>query len=458
VSAAGPRRRSRVPQGQLERLGRIGWMAGELTLGGALEKVRRLAGGAAAPSAAGGAAAGKAASALLSGANARRLAKRLSAMRGAAMKLGQLLSLEGDDLLPSEFAEALAVLRADGDAMPDAQRERLLAEEWGAGWRERFAEFDPEPIAAASIGQVHRAVARDGRVLALKIQYPGVASSIESDVDNLVTALRWSRLLPADVDLSGLAAEARRQLVREADYEQEAASLERYGALLADEPGVAVPRVHRDLTTQRVLAMDFLPGVPLEDLCGPEHAQERRDVMAALLYRLLLREIFELRFVQSDPNFANFLWLPGERRLGLVDLGAAHPVAPHVAAHYARLLAGAMAGSREALRGFAFALGYVRADEPQDRIEGVVDALAIGCEPFAARGPYDFARSDLTERLRSAALELAFVRGHRRPPPVETLFLQRKFAGTFLVCARLRARVDLRALAAPFIEDALRAA
>jgi hypothetical protein len=200
MPASPPRRRSRVPHGPLER----------------------------------------GASALLSSANARRLAKRLSTLRGAAMKLGQLLSLEGDDLLPPEFAEALAVLRADGDAMPDAQRERLLAAEWGAGWRERFADFDPEPIAAASIGQVHRATARDGRALALEIQYPGVATSIESDVDNLVTALRWSRLLPADVDLADLAAEAKGQLAREADYEREAACLERYGALLADEPEVAM--------------------------------------------------------------------------------------------------------------------------------------------------------------------------------------------------------------------------
>jgi predicted unusual protein kinase regulating ubiquinone biosynthesis (AarF/ABC1/UbiB family) len=371
------------------------------------------------------------------------------------MKLGQLLSLEGDDFLPPEFAEALAVLRADADAMPDAQREGLLAAEWGADWRERFAAFDPEPVAAASIGQVHRASARDGRVLALKIQYPGVATSIESDVDNLVTVLRWSRLLPADVDLAELAAEAKRQLAREADYEREAACLERYGELLAGEPEVRIPRVHRDLTTPRVLAMDFLPGAPLEELCGPAHAQARRDRVGALLYRLLLREIFELHFVQSDPNFANFLWLAGEERVGLVDLGAAHPVAPRVAAQYARLIAGAMAGSRPTLRRFAFELGYVRPDDPPARIEAVVDALAIGCEPFAAQGPYDFGRSDLAERLRTATLALAFVHGHRRPPPVATLFLQRKFAGTFLLCARLRARVDLRSLAAPFLGEAL---
>jgi predicted unusual protein kinase regulating ubiquinone biosynthesis (AarF/ABC1/UbiB family) len=216
--------------------------------------------------------------------------------------------------------------------------------------------------------------------------------------------------------------------------------------------------VHRDLTTGRVLAMDYLRGVPLEDLCGAEHGQQRRDAVGTLLYRLLLREIFELRFVQSDPNFANFLWLPAEKKIGLIDLGAAHAVTPALAAQYARLLRGAMTASRDALRGFALELGYVTRDDPARRVEAVVDALAIGCEPFATAGAYDFAASDLAERLRNATLELAFVHGHRRPPPVATLYLQRKFAGTFLLCARLRARVELRALAAPFLGEDLRAA
>ncbi|MBM4383574.1 MAG: AarF/ABC1/UbiB kinase family protein [Deltaproteobacteria bacterium] len=437
MSAAPPRRRSRVPRSALERVSRVGVLAGELALGGVLEQARRLV----------GRRENAAWSALLTPANGRRLAERLAHLRGAAMKLGQLLSLEGDEFLPPEFAEAIAALRADGDAMPETQLLRVLEKEWKREWRTRVASFDLEPVAAASIGQVHRATALDGAALAVKIQFPGVADSIDSDIDALVRALRWSQLLPRDVDLAALATEAKRQLHREADYRLEAKHLARYAELLADEPRLAVPRPRPELTTRRVLAMEYLPGAPLEELCAPEQPQAARDAVGTALYRLLLREVFSLRFVQSDPNFANYLWLSESQRLGLIDLGAAHPVSKRLADGYALLLRSAMRGDREGMRHFATSLGFVADGDGERRLEAVVDLLEASCEPFAARGVYDFGRSSLAERLRNAALSLAFDAGHRRPPPPETLFLQRKFAGTFLLCARLRARIPLRNLA-----------
>jgi predicted unusual protein kinase regulating ubiquinone biosynthesis (AarF/ABC1/UbiB family) len=437
MNAASPRRRSRVPRSALERVSRVGVLAGELALGGALEHARRLV----------GRRENAAWSALLTPANGRRLAERLAHLRGAAMKLGQLLSLEGDEFLPPEFAAAIAALRADGDAMPEAQLLHVLEKEWKRDWRTRLASFELEPIAAASIGQVHRATALDGAALAVKIQFAGVGDSIDSDVDALVRALRWSQLLPRDVDLAALAAEAKRQLHREADYRLEAKHLAHYAELLADEAKLAVPRPRLELTTRRVLAMEYLPGVPLEALRSPEHAQASRDAVGEALYRLLLREVFSLRFVQSDPNFANYLWLPESQRLGLIDLGAAHPVSKRLADGYALLLRSAMRGDRDGLRRFATSLGFVTSGDGERRLEGVVDLLEASCEPFAARGAYDFGSSTLAERLRNAAIALAFEAGHRRPPPPETLFLQRKFAGTFLLCARLRARVALRELA-----------
>ena len=217
-----PKRRSRVPSGRVERLARFGWMAGELAAGSLAEGARRaLRGGA-----------GEAASAILSGANAKKLARRLSSMRGAAMKLGQLLSLETDDILPAEFVEALAVLRDAADTMPETQVRRALGRAYGKGWEERFRRFDMDPIASASIGQVHEAVAVDGRELALKIQYPGVARSIESDVNNVAALLRLSRLLPGGLDVSGIVAEAKRQLRQEADYLTESQNLRRYRELV----------------------------------------------------------------------------------------------------------------------------------------------------------------------------------------------------------------------------------
>jgi predicted unusual protein kinase regulating ubiquinone biosynthesis (AarF/ABC1/UbiB family) len=442
----GPRRRARnrVPAGRIERLGRIGWMAGEVALGGVAERARRLAGGRRGGS-----------SAFLTGANARRLARRLSRMRGAAMKLGQLLSLEGDDFLPAEVSEALALLRADADAMPDEQVRAVLAAEYGADWESRFARFDPEPIAAASIGQVHEAALPDGSELALKIQYPGVARSIGSDVDNLVAALRMTRLLPRDLDLAALGEEAKRQLRAEADYVGEADRLRRYRELLADDPAFAVPRVHAAWTTRAILAMDRLRGLPLEDLCGPDHPQARRDAVAAELYRLLFRELFEFGFVQTDPNFANYLWLPEGERLGLVDLGAGREVDVRLQDLYARLIQAGILGDRAGVREAALAIGLYEAGEREDRVERLVDMMMLACEAFGGEQPHDFAGSGHPARMRELGTDLALGRGFWRPPPIDSIYLHRKLGGTYLLAARLRARVDLRALIRPFLERRL---
>src|SRR5690606_11507044 len=136
--------------------------------------------------------------------------------------LGQLLSLESADVLPPELTEALAILRESADTMPPTQVRRVLGRAYGRGWEARFRHFEWEPVAAASIGQVHEAITVDGRRLALKIQYPGVARSIDSDVDNVATLLRLARLLPVELDVRGLVAEAKRQLRQEADYRIEA--------------------------------------------------------------------------------------------------------------------------------------------------------------------------------------------------------------------------------------------
>ena len=423
-------------------MAQIGWLAGRMAFGAAAEAARRVGG-----------VASSAGHVALSSANARRLADSLANMRGAAMKLGQLLSLEAEDLLPPEIAETLSELRDSGEAMPREQLERVLRESWGARWPERFAEFDHEPIAAASIGQVHRAVARDGRELALKIQYPGVARSIDSDVDNLAAALRLARLLPREIDFRPLLEEAKRQLREEADYRSEARHLRRYGQLLADEPEVVVPRVHDDFSSTTILAMDRLIGRPLEDLRGAEYADARRDAVGTLLLRLLLREFFEFHFVQSDPNFANYLLLE-DGRIGLIDLGAGYAAAPSLCRRYAALFAAALAEDRSALARAAEEIGFARPEDGDEAREAVADLIWLATEPFRCTGPYDFARSDLPARVREASTALVFEGRLRRPPPPATLFLQRKLGGTFLLCMRLRARVDARALVAAALESA----
>lgn len=440
MSSRASRRQSSVPATRLGRLLGLGLAAGELVLGGMAEGVRRLAEGKRLG----------AAQTLLTGANARRLAQRLARLRGAAMKLGQLLSLEGEEFLPREAAAALVVLRAGAEPMPLAQLHRVLGREYGKGWQARFARFDDEPVAAASIGEVHRARTHDGREVALKIQYPGVARSIDADVDNVAALLRLLGVLPRGADIDALAAEAKRQLRQEADYLAEARFLARYRKLVADEPRLVVPRVHRDLTTARVLAMDYVEGAPLEALA--QAPQAMRDAVGRLLERLLFRELFEFGVMQTDPNFANYLWDASAQHVGLLDFGATAEFAPEFVARYRLICRAIVDGDRGAVRRHAVEIGYLAPEDSAAQADAAIDVIMLVCEPLRHRGRYDFAASDLPARVRDLGFDLAFRKGLLRTPPPETMFLHRKLVGAFLLLARIGARVDVRALVRPFLE------
>ena len=429
-----------MPQTRLGRFASVALAAGELALGGVSEGIRRFAAGERDTGA------GATASALLSGENARRLAARLARLRGGAMKLGQMLSLQGDDLLPPEFAQALAILRSQAAPMPLTQLRGVLGREYGKGWEQRFERFDYAPIAAASIGQVHRARTVDGRDLALKIQYPGIARSIRSDVENLASLLRLLKVLPGDIDVGGLTAEAARQLGQEADYLAEAEFLERYATLVADEPRLTLPRVHHDLTTQRILAMDYMEGEPLETLAAPGVAQATRDAIGTLLERLMFRELFEFRTMQTDPNFANYLWQRDTGKVVLLDFGSTIRFEAGFVDDYARITRALIDDDRDAVARHAVTIGYAADDDPSEQIEATTELIMLVCEPLRHAGRYDFAASDLPSRARALGFDLGVRQGLLRTPPPQTMFLHRKLVGSFLMLARIGARVDARAL------------
>lgn len=405
-----------------------------MAVGGLAESLRRAT----------GKASGTAASVLLSGANATRLAKRLAHMRGAAMKLGQLLSMESSHVLPPEFAEALAVLRSSADVMPQTQVKRLMGREYGKGWEQRFSEFDFEPAASASIGQVHRVVASDGRAMALKIQYPGVAKSIDSDVDNLAMFLNMARLLPRELDVSDIIDEAKRQLRQEADYLTEAANLERYHQLLGQDDRFVVPRVHRDYSTQRVLAMDWAEGEPLDKLIREDLSQDIRDGIAVAIQDLTFMELYEFRFMQTDPNFANYLYRREDGRLVLLDLGAAVEFPQEFVDRYRRITRAILDNDRERVARHAAEIGYLREADSERHKDLVVDLIMMVCEPLTTDGAYDFGASNLPSRAAAAGLNIVFRSREYRNPPAATAVLHRKLGGSFLLCQRLGARVEMR--------------
>ncbi len=427
-------RSTRVPTSRVERLARIGWMTGELALGGAAEGVRRLVGGDS-----------EGDNIFLNAAGAERLARRLSTMRGAAMKIGQMLSLLDEEILPKEFAEAMAILRDSADTMPEAQVRKRLIAEYGRDWWKHFEEFDYEPIASASIGQVHTATLRDGREVALKIQYPGVAESIDSDVSNLASALKTARILPVGMDIDGIVEEAKRQLQQEADYVLESEYLERYREHLAGDDRFRVPNRIEELTTERILVMERLFGPPLEDLAGPEHEQSLRDEIGARLFELLFRELFEFGLMQTDPNFANYLLLdePG-RPLGLLDFGSSSEIPADLIDQYRDLFAALRDADRDGVEAAARDIGFIIDDDSPALRNGLVNLFLMVFEPVAHDGPFDFASAGIMKRAQAQGMELAFKHGYLRTPPARTMFLHRKLDGTLLLCGRIKARVNVR--------------
>lgn len=387
------------------------------------------------------------AQAALTPANALRLAGGLGHLRGAAMKLGQMLSMENGFALPPEIAAILGQLQANAPAMPPRQLKAVLIAEWGPDWHRQFARFDVQPLAAASIGQVHRARLRDGTDLAIKVQFPGVAESIDSDIATLGRLMRMPGVLPKGMQIAPLLAEACAQLHQEADYQREAAALVAYGTAMADDPAFIVPRYHKDFSTPRILAMDYVESAPIEALA--DAGQDIRNLKVAQLITLVLREIFEFGSMQTDLNFANFrLALDG--RLVLLDFGATRHIGPDIAAQYRGLLRAFLAKDRVAIWEQMLALGYFAANQPEARQALIVDLALQASAPLRQDRPYDFGRATLIEDLAVTGAELGAAKDFWHVPPADLLFMHRKIGGMFLLAQRLRATVDLRAALEPW--------
>ncbi len=381
---------------------------------------------------------------LLTPANVARVTDQLSNLRGAAMKLGQMISLDAGDMLPKELTDILARLRNQAYHMPPAQLQTVLASQWGKDWRRRFARFGASPIAAASIGQVHKAFTHDGRELAVKVQYPGVRESIDADVDNVATLLRLSGLLPKAIDIAPLLAEAKRQLHEEADYVREGEQMTRFAALLADTPEFVVPVLDPEFSGDRVLAMSFVAGTSVESLA--DAPQEERDSVMLRLIALVLRELFEFGLMQTDPNFANFRYQRDTGKLVLLDFGAVRPVRPETANGYRALLMAGLDNDRDRARLAAVDAGFLNdltATRHRDSLDRMIDVVIT---EMNKPGPFDFGDRAFVSVLRDEGLEIAEDREAWHIPPIDTLFVQRKISGTALLAARLKARVDVRAM------------
>ncbi|XP_007491998.1 atypical kinase COQ8B, mitochondrial isoform X2 [Monodelphis domestica] len=428
----------KVPASRISRLANFGGLAVGLGLGALVEVAKTSLSGGQAPR--GGPILGP--SPFLSEANAERIVKTLCTVRGAALKVGQMLSIQDNSFISPQLQQIFERVRQSADFMPRWQMMRVLEEELGRNWRTKVASLEEKPFAAASIGQVHQGVLQDGTEVAVKIQYPGVAQSIKSDVENLLAVLKLSVALPeglfADQSLQAL----QRELVWECDYRREAACARNFRQLLEGDPFFRVPAVVEELSAGRVLAMEMASGVPL-DQCQ-DLSQDVRNQICRELLRLCLRELFEFRFMQTDPNWANFLYDSSSHKVTLLDFGASRGFGSEFTDHYIEVVKAAADGDRARVLEKSQDLKFLTGFETKAFSEAHVEAVMILGEPFASAGPYDFGAGDTARRVQS--LVPTMLRHRLCPPPEETYALHRKLAGAFLACSRLGAHIPCRDL------------
>lgn len=384
---------------------------------------------------------------------AEQIADTLGDLKGAVMKVGQIAS-QTQDFLPREFSDALQRLQKEAPPMPFEIITQQIERELGKPVNELFADIDEEPYAAASIGQVHRAVTHDGQSVIVKVQYPGVDDSCDSDLKQLRMALRLGGLLKLPREsVDQLFAEIRVRLQEELDYENEARNIELFRGFHRDDEGLVIPAVLPELSSRRVLTMEFVEGDHVSQVTPERYPQETINALGHRLFKTMADQLFRFQCIHGDPHAGNFAFRP-DGSLILYDFGCIKKLKPEIVQAYRNAIVSALEEDYPALDLCLIALGARVEDKPA--LDEAYYAMwrDILIQPFSSRdAPYDFSQADLHQQV-AAKTPTVFRHMDSIRPPVESIFIDRMIAGHYWILKRLGVQAAFRSELERYLDEA----
>lgn len=374
---------------------------------------------------------------------AEMITRNLAQMKGAAMKAGQLLSLETSEFLPPEATEILSKLQS----MAEPEKYPVVEEVLRSELKDSFhllEKIDEKALAAASIGQVHRALYK-GEWIALKVQYPEVEDSIESDIQVLrKIAEVIITTTGKSIDLEETFEELQLVLKLEANYRHEIEILDFVHQKVAEHPFFYAPQPIHDLSSEKVLAMEFCKGMTLNEWIGTKPPIKMREELGKRMIDHFMVEFLDWNMVQTDPNFGNYLVQENPFKVVLLDFGSTLKYSQEFIKEYKRSIR--LADQGEASECFAQAVEFGLLDqrESPEVLEKFIHMMAVSIEPFVAVDqPFDFSCVDYERRSKKAVID--FTRSLKfSPPPRKIIFLHRKLGGLFNLMKRMEVKLDLR--------------
>jgi predicted unusual protein kinase regulating ubiquinone biosynthesis (AarF/ABC1/UbiB family) len=299
---------------------------------------------------------------------------------------------------------------------------------------------------------VHRAVLNDGRELAIKIQYPGVRESIDSDIDNIVGLINLSGVLPKHIDLKPMLEKAKIQLKNEADYLKEAKYLSLYRDNLASNTDFIVPYVVEELSDQNVLAMEYIEGSPIVDIArmGPDII----NLVCSKLMRLTYEELFNHKLMQSDPNFSNYLYQPDTQKIVLLDFGACRDVSLLTSEHYLAMATAMQQQDTAAMKSALFSLGLIQNSMSPRVIDTVLKACLEASNCLQSDNGYNLKKEQLIKRIQAVTMPMVKDKSAVASPDFDVSLVNRKVTGMILLANKLGATLDFKGALAPYLLQA----